>query len=104
MILDLTQFINTFSTNKSGDPNTDEVYLCFRLMNKDQLAIMHNQLDNFLSEINAQLEDMPLGDKLEEYYGACLYDTTPEYDELEELRSKAQEIFNVIQNVWGEVS
>ena len=104
MILDLTQFINTFSTNKYGDPNIDEVYLCFRLMNKDQLSIMYTELDDFLSGINTQLEDMPLGDKLEEYYGACLYDTTPEYDELEELRSKTQEIFNVIQNVWEEVS
>jgi len=73
-------------------------------MNKDQLSIMFTELEDFLSEITTNLEDMPLGDTIEEYYGACLYDTTPEYDELEKLRSKTQEIYNVIQNVWEEVS
>ena len=96
----ISEFISTFKFNNNV-PDTDEVILVFNLMTEDQLDILYSEISDYISALKTAMEEKELylpQVEVASYYGAYLWEVEPDYEylELENNRSKAQEILNIL--------
>ncbi len=87
--------------NKFND-DTEETLLAFRLMTDWQVSALSEELYDYLEQLNQDIDDLPLTYNYNAVDG-IIWETTPEYDRLMALRSKAQELYNCIQIVIDEL-
>jgi hypothetical protein len=93
----IEEFVNSFQYKFNQPVNTDEVKLVFNLMSENHINILYTELDDYILNITQQMDDMPLPHAKYFELDGILYDTTPEYEELDDKRSKAQEILNILE-------
>jgi hypothetical protein len=92
----MNTFINYFTFRGTSLQNIEEAKLTINLMSEENIDRLQTELLDYIADLEQEMDDMPLQHSNTFNLDGILYETTKEYDELEDQKSKAQEILNII--------